>query len=66
MQLTINGQPHQAADGQTLQDLLRELGLPADRLAVERNRQLVPRRDWPATKLAPGDRLEIVHFVGGG
>lgn len=66
MQLTVNGQPHQAAAGQTLQDLLRELGLPADRLAVERNRQLVPRRDWPATLLAPGDQIEIVHFVGGG
>lgn len=66
MQLTINGQRREVPEGHTLADLLRDLGLPADRLAVERNRQLVPRRDWPTTTLASDDQIEIVHFVGGG
>jgi thiamine biosynthesis protein ThiS len=37
-----------------------------DRVAVERNRSIVPKSEWPTTQLAEGDRLEIVHFVGGG
>ncbi|MGH9534707.1 MAG: sulfur carrier protein ThiS [Terriglobales bacterium] len=66
MQLTVNGQRREAAADLNLLDLLRELGLPAERLAIERNHQLVPKREWPTTQLAAGDQIEIVHFVGGG
>ena len=47
-------------------NILTELGLKADRVAVELNRELVPRDRWPQTQLSEGDKLEIVHFVGGG
>jgi len=50
----------------TLASLIEELGMKADRVAVELNREIVPRSHWGATALHQGDRLEIVHFVGGG
>ena len=46
--------------------LVEQLGMKADRVAVELNREIVPRERWPETALRDGDRLEIVHFVGGG
>ncbi|MGH9863623.1 MAG: sulfur carrier protein ThiS, partial [Candidatus Acidiferrales bacterium] len=46
--------------------LLEHLQLKRERLAVERNRKIVKREDWPRVKLLPGDQLEVVHFVGGG
>ncbi|MGH9491061.1 MAG: sulfur carrier protein ThiS [Terriglobales bacterium] len=66
MRLTVNGESREAAEGQTVLELVQALGLPSERLAVERNRELVPRRNWPTTRLATGDHIEIVHFVGGG
>jgi len=69
MNLLINGQlrafPELAA-GATLHDLLAALALKTDRIAVEHNAALVPRSAWPSTPIADGDKLEIVHFVGGG
>jgi len=50
----------------TLEELLRELGVGTERVAVERNRELVPRRQWGTTALAAGDRIEVVQMVGGG
>jgi sulfur carrier protein len=50
----------------TLTVLLETLGMKADRVAVELNREIVPRDRWAATPLNEGDRLEVVHFVGGG
>jgi sulfur carrier protein len=49
-----------------LGDLIAELGLKADRVAVEHNGEIVPRTEWGTTPVAGGDRLEVVHFVGGG
>jgi sulfur carrier protein len=69
MKLFLNGREQQfAALGATatLTALLAELGLKADRVAVEHNGEIVPRDRWEATALAEQDRLEIVHFVGGG
>jgi len=66
MTLTLNGKPHQAADGLTLAALLAELDLDPQRVAVEHNRDIVPRERFDATFLADGDTLEIVQFVGGG
>ncbi len=66
MQLTVNGETREFAAGLTLAALVEQLGMRADRLAIELNREIVPRDRWPATSLNDGDRLEIVHFVGGG
>jgi thiamine biosynthesis protein ThiS len=65
MKLTINGQ-EQAFPSLTLAQLVEQLGMKQDRVAVELNRDIVPRNQWAATNLADGDKLEIVHFVGGG
>lgn len=66
MRLVINGEEKQLTDVSTLASLVEQLGLKADRLAIELNRDIVPRPKWAETTLAEGDRLEIVHFVGGG
>lgn len=50
----------------SLQDLIAAISLKGDRVAVERNGNIVPRVAWAETALVDGDRLEIVHFVGGG
>ena len=66
MKLVINGDD-QLVDGPiTLRGLIEHLGMKADRVAVELNFDIVPRQQWVETQLADGDRLEIVHFVGGG
>lgn len=66
MKLQINGEGHDFSAPLTLQTLLERLGMKADRVAVELNRDIVPRDQWAKTALNDGDRLEIVHFVGGG
>lgn len=64
--ITVNGERREAPQGATVADLLRELNLAAGRVAIERNLQILPRPQWPNTAIEPGDRYEIVHFVGGG
>jgi thiamine biosynthesis protein ThiS len=66
MQLHINGEPRDFSAPLTLAGLVDHLGMKADRVAVELNRNIVARDQWAKTSLAEGDRLEIVHFVGGG
>ncbi len=69
MYFVLNGQTRefeQLALGANLQDLVVELGLKGDRVAIEHNGNIVPRAEWADARLADGDRLEIVHFVGGG
>jgi sulfur carrier protein len=69
MTLHINGEPHTVAapsEPFTLAALIESLNMKPDRVAVELNRDIVPRTLWPQTELKDGDRLEIVHFVGGG
>ena len=66
MEIQINGQRRPVDDGVSLAVLVDSLGLARDRVAVERNREIVRRQDWEQVCLAPDDRLEIVHFVGGG
>ena len=66
MILTINGEERSFDDELTLAGLIEYLGMKQDRVAVELNRDIVQRDKWAATQLASGDRLEIVHFVGGG
>ncbi len=66
MLLHINGEEKSFEDVPTLAALVERLGMKPDRLAVELNREIIPRGSWPSTPLHEGDRLEIVHFVGGG
>ena len=64
--ISVNGQTRAAQPGTTVIDLLRELGLDGGRVAIERNLEILPRQRWTDTPVQPGDRYEIVHFVGGG
>lgn len=66
MKIEINGEPRNFDGPLTLSGLVEALGMKSDRVAVEMNRQIVSREHWPQTQLSDGDRLEIVHFVGGG
>jgi len=66
MKLFINGEERPFVGVATLAELIDHLGMKGDRVAVELNREIVPRAQWNDTRLRDGDRLEIVHFVGGG
>ncbi len=66
IEILVNGESRKVAAGLTLTRLLDSLELKGDRVAVERNRAIARRDQWSATVLEAGDRLEIVHFVGGG
>jgi thiamine biosynthesis protein ThiS len=66
MRLTINGKDQTLDESVTLAQLVEQLGMKGDRVAVELNREIVSRAQWPETALNDGDHLEIVHFVGGG
>jgi sulfur carrier protein len=66
VQVIVNDEPHALADGATVADLVETLGLGPRRIAVEVNRALVPRETYGDRRLADGDAVEIIHFVGGG
>jgi thiazole synthase len=66
VRVQVNGEQQEVRDGLTLGELLAQLRLAPERLAVERNREVVRRARWAETVLADGDQIEIVHFVGGG
>ena len=64
--ISVNGEMRSARAGVSVIDLLGELGLSAGRVAIERNLEILPRPQWAETRVASGDRYEIVQFVGGG
>lgn len=66
MRIEVNGEPRDVVPGATVADLLASLGLTGALVAVERNREIVPRARHADAALAEGDKLEVVHFVGGG
>ena len=66
MRLVVNGEPHEAEEGATIRTLVESLGLGGGPVAVEVNAAVVPRARHAAYVLGEGDRVEIVHFVGGG
>lgn len=66
MTLILNGETRAVPEGLSLATLVAHLGMQGDRVAIERNREIVSRDRWHEVALAEGDRLEIVHFVGGG
>jgi thiamine biosynthesis protein ThiS len=64
--LVLNGEPYEVAEDATVLDLVTSLGRDPRGVAVERNGELLPRAAYAATRLAAGDRIEMVHFVQGG
>ena len=66
MKITINGELREIPDGFSVAALLQHLEMTAERVAIERNLDILPRAKWPETAVQPDDRFEIVHLVGGG
>lgn len=66
MHIKLNGKAHQLEAGLTLAALTSQLGLGATQIAIERNREIVPRSLHGQVMLSEGDEIEIVHFIGGG
>ena len=66
MLIEVNGEKQDVLEGTTLGELIERLALAPERIAVEHNRAVVRRAEWSWTRLTEGDRVEIVHFVGGG
>jgi sulfur carrier protein len=66
MRVFLNGESAEAPDSVSVEGLLQELGVSLAGVAVERNREIVPKSLYATTRLCEGDRIEIVQFVGGG
>ena len=66
MKITLNGEKYTLETGSNLVDLIEKLGLNINKLAIERNLEIVPRSKFSMTIIEEGDKLEIVHFIGGG
>ncbi|MCE5394670.1 MAG: sulfur carrier protein ThiS [Acidithiobacillus sp.] len=66
LEITVNGSLLQLPSGSTVVDLMHHLGLVGQRVAVERNQEVIPRSNYAQTVLVSGDRLEIIRAVGGG
>jgi thiamine biosynthesis protein ThiS len=64
--ITINGERREIPDGLNVAALLDHLGMAQNRVAIERNRDILPRANWGETRVSAGDSFEIVQFVGGG
>ena len=66
MQIILNGTEKSFQDQISIATLIKELGLDERKIAVERNREIVPRTAFNSVSLCEGDKIEIVHFIGGG
>jgi thiamine biosynthesis protein ThiS len=66
MTVVINGERTEIPDGLNVAALIEHLDMPLDRVALERNLDILPRSRWKETQVQPSDTYEIVHFVGGG
>ncbi len=66
LEITVNGSPMRVAGGASIADLLERLKVATPRVAVERNREIVPKARYADTRLEAGDALEVVELVGGG
>jgi thiamine biosynthesis protein ThiS len=64
--ITINGERREIPDGLSVAGLLEHIGMAHDRVAIERNFEILPRPQWRQTTVQANDSFEIVHFVGGG
>ena len=66
MRVVINGETKEIAKEINLQQLLKNLSLPSERIAVELNKEVVRKKDWENILINNADKIEIIHFVGGG
>jgi len=66
MQIQVNGEPRDVPDGFTAEALLELLGLAGRRVAMEVNREILPRSEYATHRFTDGDRIEVVHAIGGG
>ncbi|TGN38693.1 sulfur carrier protein ThiS [Marinobacter confluentis] len=66
MQIQVNGESMEFGEGATISDLIQRMALEGKRLAVEVNEDIVPRSEHPSFSLSDGDRVEVVHAIGGG
>ena len=66
MDIELNGQPHRAAENQSVQDLIEQLNLVHQALAVAINREVLPRQLWPQRRLQANDQVDLVRPIGGG
>ena len=66
IEIILNGEPYQIGENISIADLVHLLNLVPERLAIELNLEILPKSAWGETLLKPGDRVEMVHFVGGG
>ena len=66
IEIIVNSNAHEVNPGARVTDLIKQLELAPERIAIELNLSILPRAKWAETELRPGDKLEIVHFVGGG
>ena len=66
MTITVNGEKRQIHAEVNLSELLKNLALPDERIAIELNKEVIRKKDWADTKINDADRIEIIHFVGGG
>jgi thiamine biosynthesis protein ThiS len=66
IEIVVNGEQRSAPAGQNLSELLVTFGIEPSRVAVELNREILPKAKWNSTTIGSGDQLEVVQFVGGG
>ncbi len=66
LNLRINGEDREVVDNLSLKELVTQLDLTPERIAIQLNQNVVRRADWPSTVLKENDQVEVVHFVGGG
>jgi sulfur carrier protein len=66
MTVVINGESTEVPDGLNVATMIEHLGMRLERVALERNRDILPRSQWRATSVQPNDSFEVVHLVGGG
>ncbi|CAN5630418.1 sulfur carrier protein ThiS [soil metagenome] len=66
MQVLINGETRKIENELNLRELLEKLELPTTRIAIELNKDVIRKKDWETIKISDADKIEIIHFVGGG
>lgn len=66
MTITVNGEIKEIVEQVNLGELLELLSLPSERIAIELNREVVRKKDWTHIRIKDADKIEVVHFVGGG
>jgi sulfur carrier protein len=66
MQIVVNGETKKIEQELNLRQLLEKLELPTERIAIELNKEVVRKKDWETVEISDDDKIEIIHFVGGG